>query len=63
MAAYIRSVMNNSVSDAVIIEFSRRNESYRNWLDLALLFLRQLTSASVGEEIKLLLGIDPTFYH
>jgi len=63
VAAYIRSVMNNSVSDAVIIEFSRRNESYRNWLDLALLFLRQLTSASVGEEIKLLLGIDPTFYH
>ena len=29
MAAYIRSVMNNSVSNTVIIEFSKRNESYR----------------------------------
>ena len=34
MAAYIRSVMNNSVSNTVIIEFSKHNESYRNWLDL-----------------------------
>jgi len=33
VAAYIRSVMNNSVSDIVIIEFSKLNESYRNWLD------------------------------
>ena len=39
MAAYIRSVMNNSVSNTVIIEFSKRNESYRNWLDLPLLFM------------------------
>ena len=37
MAAYFRSVMNNSVSNTVIIEFSKRNESYRNWLDLLLL--------------------------
>ena len=36
MAAYIRSVMNNSVSDTMIMEFSKRNESYRNWLDLPL---------------------------
>jgi len=49
VAAYIRSVMNNGVSNTVIIEVSKRNESYRNWLDLALLFIRQLTSASVGE--------------
>ena len=37
MAAYIRSVMNNSVSDTMIMEFSKRDESYRNWLDLPLL--------------------------
>jgi hypothetical protein len=37
VAAYTRSVMNNSVSDTVIIKFSKRNESYRNWLDLPLL--------------------------
>ena len=37
MAAYIRSVMNNSVSITTIIEFSKCNDSYRNWLDLALL--------------------------
>ena len=37
MAAYIRSVVNNSVSNTMITEFSKRNESYRNWLDLALL--------------------------
>jgi len=49
VAAYIRSVMNNSVSNTVRIEFSKRNESYRNWLDVALLVLRQLSSVSVGE--------------
>ena len=49
MAAYIiRSVINNSVSNAVVKEFSERNESYRNWLDLPLLVyvcctVRQLT--------------------
>ena len=37
MAAFIRSVMNNSVSNTVIIEFSKPNESYRNWLELPLL--------------------------
>ena len=37
MAAYIRPVMNNNVSNTVKIEFSKRNESYRNWLDLPLL--------------------------
>jgi len=37
VAAYIRSVMNNIVSNTVIIEFSKCNESYRNWLDLLLL--------------------------
>ena len=31
-SAYIRSVMDNSVSNTVIIEFSKRNEPYRNWL-------------------------------
>ena len=31
-----RSVMNNSVSNTVMIEFSECNESYRNWLDLPL---------------------------
>ena len=34
MAAYIRSIMNNSVSYTLIIEFSKHNELYRNWLDL-----------------------------
>ena len=33
MAAYIRSVMNNSVPNTVI-EFPKHNKSYRNWLDL-----------------------------
>ena len=37
MAAYIGSVMDNSVSNTVIIEFSKCNELYRNWLDLPLL--------------------------
>ena len=37
MATYIRSVMNSSLSNSVIIEFSKRNEWYRNWLDLLLL--------------------------
>jgi len=31
MAAYIRSVMNNCVSNTVIIEFSKCNESYPPW--------------------------------
>ena len=35
MAAYIRVVMNNSVSNTVIIEFSKRNESYRKLAGLA----------------------------
>ena len=39
MVAYIRSVMNNSVLNTVIIEFSKPNESYRNWLDLPLLVM------------------------
>jgi len=29
--------MNNSVSNTVITEFSKRNESYRSWMDLPLL--------------------------
>jgi len=37
VAAYSRSVMNNNVSNTVIIELSKRNESSRNWLDLPLL--------------------------
>jgi len=37
VAAYISSVMNNSVLYTVIIEFSKPNKSYRNWLDLPLL--------------------------
>jgi len=37
VTAYIGSVMNNSVSYTVIIEFSKRNELYENWLDLPLL--------------------------
>jgi len=36
VAACIRSVMNDSVSNTEIIRFSERNESYRNWLDLHL---------------------------
>jgi len=39
VAAYITSVMNNSVSNTVIIEFSKRNVSYRNWLELRLMFI------------------------
>jgi hypothetical protein len=57
VAAYVvRSVTNNSVSNTVVTEFSKRNESYRNRLDLPLLaycFLRQLNCASVGLLIKL----------
>jgi len=37
VAAYIRSVMKNSMSNTVKIEFSKHNELYRNWLDLPLL--------------------------
>jgi len=37
VTAYIRYVMNNSVSNTVITEFSKYNESYQNWLDLPLL--------------------------
>jgi hypothetical protein len=37
VAACITSVMNNILSSAMIIEFSKRNELYRNWLDLLLL--------------------------
>ena len=37
MAACIRSVMNSSVSNTMIIEFSKLNEWYRHWLDLLLL--------------------------
>jgi len=37
VAACIRYVMSNSVSNTVVIEFSKHNESYRNWLDLSLL--------------------------
>ena len=33
MAAYIGFVINNSVSNNVIIELSKRNESIENWLD------------------------------
>jgi len=37
VAACIGSVMNNGVSNTVIIEFAKRNKSYRNWLDLIIL--------------------------
>ena len=38
MAACIsRSVMNNSVSSTVIMEYLKQNESYRYWLDLPFL--------------------------
>ena len=38
MAAYISgSVMNNSVSHNIIIEYSKQNELYRYWPDLPLL--------------------------
>ena len=37
MDTYIKSVTNNSVSNTLIIEFPKCNESYRNWLDLPLL--------------------------
>lgn len=37
VAAYIGSVMNNSMSNTVKIDFSKHNESYQNWLDLHLL--------------------------
>ena len=33
MAAYVRSVMNNSVSNNVIMEFSKRNKLYPNCLN------------------------------
>jgi hypothetical protein len=36
-ACISRSVMNNSVSSTVIMEYSKQNESYRYWLDLPLL--------------------------
>ena len=37
MAANIRSLMNNGVSNSVLTEFSKRNELYGNWLGLPLL--------------------------
>ena len=37
MAAYVRSVMNNSVSNTVIIGFSKRNESYQKLAGLTLI--------------------------
>ena len=37
MAAYSRSVMNNIVSNTVLIVFSKHNELYGNWLGLFLL--------------------------
>jgi len=37
VAAYIRSVMNNSVSNTVIIELSKHNESYLKLAGLALI--------------------------
>jgi len=33
MATYIRSVMNNSALNTVLTEFSKYNESFRNWLN------------------------------
>ena len=45
MAAYIQSVMNNSVSNTVIIEFSKCNESYCTWLDLPILVCMLHSSA------------------
>ena len=63
MAVYIRSVMNNSVLYTVIIEFSKRNESRRNWLDLPLLVyvcctIRQWTELgnAVHQVLKILLS-------
>ena len=37
MAAYVGTVMNNSVANIVIRGFSKRNESYRSRLDVPLL--------------------------
>ena len=37
MAAYIRSVMINSVLNTVTIEFSKRNESYQKLAGLTLI--------------------------
>ena len=39
MAVYVGSVMGNSVSNTEIIECSKRNESYRNWLVVSVLVL------------------------
>jgi hypothetical protein len=47
VAAYIRSVMNKIVSNTVIIEFSKRNESYRKWLDLTLIGVCMLHCSAV----------------
>jgi len=34
VAACVSSLMKNSVSNIMITEFSKRDESYRNWLEL-----------------------------
>ena len=51
MAAYIRSAINNSVLNTVIIEFSKRNESHRNCLDLPLLVSVSLFDTRLSYEM------------
>ena len=62
MAAYIRSIMNNSVSNTVIIEFSKRNGSYRNWLDTNKGKFSQFRYHSLRFENSIITVFDPLVF-
>jgi len=52
VTAYIRSVMNNSMSNTVIIEFSKHNKSYRNCLDLHLFVRIKVTNSMPPSRLR-----------